>query len=249
MSRTKYLLASALSVAMLAVVHCAGNSPSARAAEQGKFDVSQIKEYIEQLASRNKEPPFFASGGVDLPKFPAEYDWTEERRVRNVYNLLEGNISERVWKELGLHLEDRRFAIVVAVDDTRGRLTLSKVYDVGGLCLHLVKLHLVAAGRRHFHFKNGKGQPLMEFDFSDLLSDRRPLYETQIEVCERMLAKARELKDVNEEQRAETIDGLQKEIRSLRESKIPVFSKLRAAYQMFPPGFDYRTMLPATSKE
>jgi hypothetical protein len=236
---------TALSVAIVLTV--TGGVVFAQAAKpesRSPFDESKVEDYIDQLASKNKEPPFVSFPGGYLPNFPANYDWDEEIRVRTVYDSLEDNMSEAVWRALAKHTGDKRFAFISRLDETK----IGRTYDVGDLCYRLASHVLVHPGMRHVHVRNIKGQSLVDPKIRDLFKRSDPLYKLQIEVCERIIQDVKKLEDVADEKRTKFTTDLTEQIRVLTEKKTPLFSTSRTAFLGFPRGFDYRTELPKKSE-
>jgi hypothetical protein len=82
-----------------------------------------IEELVAQLASRNTAPVI---GDERRPQFPEDFDWTDQDRVRGVWNELFRRADENLSVILD-HCDDQRYCITYVAHKARRNLTVGEI--------------------------------------------------------------------------------------------------------------------------
>jgi len=146
----------------------------------------RVGALIESLASTNARPFLVEHQGRDVPLFPPDHNWEEERRVAGVLAQLNSIESEALWEELVEHVDDKRHALTMAFDGGH-----AVNYTVGQLCWELAigRLHAGAIVALEPN-SDRRTHPYLDLGYEkDLKRWRRErarysLLELQIQLCE-----------------------------------------------------------------
>ena len=192
-------------------------------------DKSEINKLIDSLANHNQGPKrtrVSISWADYAPLFADDYDWNEDRRVREVIKRLEECDREALWSCLAEHFEDDRYALAFSAHEET-----TIIASVGRLCRDEATHDL------EFPYQQFGYGPEMIF-FRDLKKDvdewyakhsGTPLYKQQIEICEATIRRLATL-GWPPKAKAQIEANIKAEIETLERTMVPVFSeRLRMA--------------------
>jgi hypothetical protein len=200
--------------------------------EKPKADAKRAaKQMVDAIVNRNKAPKV-----VKWPKWPGgftrqaalfreDYDWNEDARAREAISRLEEDRTEEVWEEMVRRTGDRRYAETV----TSAKTGDAYVRTVGGICDEIAYSRLIGVFWKHLPEVEGKdGDEKLGLDIGirDLAKWRKeraakPLYELQIEVCEKTIKALAKVKRVPRAERARARKKIEAEIAKLKRTRRP----------------------------
>jgi hypothetical protein len=194
----------------------------------------EFDRLIDAMASRNKEPELLDLVGEVIPLFPPDYDWSEQSRVRAAMLAVMETKADEMWWRLREHGDDKRYVLTASLNE------LAENFAVGALCFDLACADLSWAYARHL--PAAPGRLPSAFHPEDVFGKKekewarvgKPLYEMQIEICQRALeewasAKGTEPGKDNRfhtytaDEKARFAAAVRKEIEELKRTKRGVF--------------------------
>jgi hypothetical protein len=208
-----------ISCEMVRTCHC----------REKKENLMKYERLIERIASRNPPPMLVGEEGPSqLPRFPKDYDWKDQRRVLDAV------------QDLVDHAEEARPTLIDHIDDQPYSLTFKHDMSVsnetvGDVCFLLLFENLTAAFLPYI--PDGK-DVYNQLHNPDIIPDDgfqewcrkrldrgQQLYEVQIEMCEWAMKKIATLKGVTVENKNASVSRIKKEIDKMRLDKKPVLIK------------------------
>jgi hypothetical protein len=144
-------------------------------------------DLIDAMASQNKAPTISRTEINDsaIARFSPDFDWSDQDRVRKAIQAVQKDGSGEMWWRLRDYAGDDRYALTLGLDVETEIWNIS----VGYLCSEIAEANLKIAYMRHLPNVSGR----MPFDFGALSKEDlkrwagTPLYQLQIEVCERAI--------------------------------------------------------------
>lgn len=181
---------------------------------------NELERLIDGLANRNEPPtarqgPNAPCGREDFRIFRENYNWTEQRRVLGVLDMLIKKNSEVLWPYLVKHMDDKRYALTGDVDGVGVNLT------VGKICRAMVEGDLTEPFKRELQSMvsiqrkdNGYVILFQQLSFStpekwSTSWKSKPLWNLQIELGE-MVIRRLEGRDTEPELRGQRMSGTRK---------------------------------------
>lgn len=230
------LAIGSLSVIVAVVLGEAAGGDGAKGSDSrkaAKRDAKDAAKMVEAIANRNK-PPKIVERQKDYPKwfplFPANYNWKEEKRVREAIGKLYQDTSTELWEALVQGANDKRYCIT----SYSGNSADVEIHSVGWICRDLAYSRLCALFEKHLPSLPPHGCPVQFWDIrKDMPAWRKErkdktLYQLQIEVCEMALRELSKVnvEDVSEKEKTEARKKIEVEIAKLRKTKHPVLEEL-----------------------
>jgi hypothetical protein len=165
---------------------------------------------------------------------PANFDFKEQSRILGVTDKLVRNV-EAAWPSLADNIDNPAYCLTLHEDYST---ETSRNYSVGQICELILLESLTAA---HLPHQPGTIAAWQKLRWPAILPEKRdttalkewfrkqgergqPLYELQIELCEWAIEKIPAMAS-NEEDKTESIRGLEREIQKLKKTKLPVLLK------------------------
>lgn len=142
---------------------------------------------VDAIASHNPPPVLVRSASGTLPRFDANYDWAEQRRVGLAFDAVMRAAADETWWQLRDRIDDDRYVLTAS----RGEETMN--FTIGMLCADLIDLRLCLGFTSHLPLVPGKlprgFHPEHEFwrNEAHWARERRPLYLMQATLCEAAL--------------------------------------------------------------
>ena len=198
-----------------------------QAQETGR-DATATAKMVDQIANRNQAPKLVKSPSGLVPVFPKDYDWDEQHRVRAALYELHKDTTGDLWEELVRRADDPRYSLTLR-EDGEGAST----WSVGDFCSDLAYSRLVAVFQRHLPRTKDSAQynRVIYLDIgveaTDLAKWRKKrqtksLYQLQVEVCQRALARLSKVKGVSHDDKDKARKQIEAEIETLQTTKRPV---------------------------
>jgi hypothetical protein len=198
------------------------------AQEQTTQPVKQLKSdkrsMIDQLANRNMPPKLFEVDGRPTPLFPANFDWSEQDRVKTALGKLHKERTAESWEQLLRNAEDNRYSMTVGAD---GEWASNRT--VGDICAHLAYSRLIGVFEQHLVETNDPvkpGQIHLPIGITPTTVARwrqarkaKSLFELQIEVCERALKAMPTATAATVQQRTQMSNMIRAQIQKLRKER------------------------------
>ena len=189
---------------------------------------------IDALASRNKEPKFRELADARIPLFSDDYDWSEQSRVRAAMLAVLTTKSDDIWWRLREHCGDKRYVL------TASRNGFAENFSVGSFCCDFASTDLSLPYRRHLPSVPGRmpstfqPEDVFRKNEKEWSRTRKPLYQMQIEVCQRAIQQWGSVKGTipgkegrfhtyTADEKARFPEAVKKEIAELRRTKKGVF--------------------------
>src|SRR5205823_3344939 len=154
------------------------------------LDQPAVEALIDSLANHNDKPPLVhveAGGRPTNPLFSEDYDWQEDKRVREVAHQLSRQHSDALWLGLLNHVDDERYAISY---DFNGN---TKIKTIGDLCWSKANNDIQWPYRQFIPMDPDTGFRLYTLevllspdDLKEWFAKHKdiPLYQQQLELCE-----------------------------------------------------------------
>jgi len=180
------------------------------------------RKWIDGLASKNTPPKLTKKQTIDVPVFPADYDWSDQERVQEAFFEVTHCRDAGFWDELLEHAKDDRYAFTARLHGPS-----ASHFTVGQLCVMLAQAQLAWPTRlRSDPESRGPADVILEIGLDNLLawrSERRDksLLDLQVEVCETSAAKVSERTDLSREQKVFLITKLQEYRDDLLRTRVP----------------------------
>jgi hypothetical protein len=204
---------------------------------------------IDAMVSRNKPPRLVTSGDATVPLFDADYNWSEQQRVRTAIDAVMRIKSDDFWWRLRDHVRDDRYVLTAV----RGRVV--KNFTVGALCGDIVDLRLCLGFTAHLPSVPGRlpatFRPEREYweRESQWAGQRMPLHAMQSALCARALQQWKSVRstlpDGNGQTHTYTADessrymaALKKEIATLNSTKKARFEEVVVPWLPAPGGWE-----------
>jgi hypothetical protein len=169
----------------------------------------------------------------EVALFPKKYDWKEDRRVQRALDHLYRDTSVELWEECVKRTKDARYCLTLTSpvnDDAHN-------FSVGSILHNFAKDRLRMVFEQHLPV--GKGRPrYYRVGVKDLAKWRmerkdKPLYELQIEVCEKALVELARDARFSKAQKNQAQQKIDAKIKKLRETKRAFVYR----FEEFDPGF------------
>lgn len=192
--------------------------------EQAFAQVSEpafdCKAAIDGLASKNNAPTIPGRlASTNSVRFPRNYDFKDQERVRKHFAKLANDPSEELWECLLAHRDDKRYAFTMGYNSH-----LRRNYTVQSLCNWISSEQLMFVTRKYSQ-PDFDGRPkYLDVSIDDLLKWReeragKKLWELQLEMIE--LARQTAMKEESLDQKARELmfQEMDADIRKLRKEK------------------------------
>ena len=146
-----------------------------------------LEGLIDAMASRNKPPRLVTVGDATVPLFGADYDWSEQQRVRTAIDAVMRTKSDDFWWRLRASIRDDRYVLTA----TRGGV--AKNFTLGAICCDIVDSRLCLGFTAHLPSVPGRlpasFRPEQEYwqHEAQWARQRTPLYAMQAALCERAI--------------------------------------------------------------
>jgi hypothetical protein len=203
------------------------------AGEGSKRDATNAAKMVDAIVNRNKQPKVVErSKGwpMIVAVFPESYDWKEEDRVRTALGKLLEDTSVEVWEELVRRgdKDDSKYCVVSVTRQAES----ADVWSVDAICGVCAYSRLTGVYRQHMpNDPRMEGWPLQVNigikNLADWRKERKdkPLYQLQIEVCEKAIVELSRVKGLSKDEKATAQKKIEAEIEQLKKSKQPIFWK------------------------
>ena len=183
-----------------------------------------LEGMFDALVNKNPKPKLVEIPPEYLPLFSTDYDWDEERRVRELLRSLNKVPGNDTWPYLLRHTSDAQYCACFDADGS------AKILTVGDLCREVVRDDLTHVllisppldtldppGRREWT-KNWR--PNVSFDKEwRAKNGEKKLYELQIEMLQWLMTEAPGMATLTDEYRMNLINKVQAAIDDLRKTK------------------------------
>jgi hypothetical protein len=213
-------LAALLLITVISVCGCSKPTPKI-------VDRRVINNLIDSLANRNNKPiktDVSAGHADDAPLFDDNYDWNEDRRVREVAARLRDECDrEELLRCLPDHFDDERYSAAVHFNGE------TRIEPVCAFCLSTVHEEL------EFPYLQLRADADTRYVMSLFSKDKLkgwcsahkdiPIYKQQIELCEEAIKNTATVKLFSNEQKSRLTAEIEKEIELLQRTARPVFSE------------------------
>ncbi len=193
-----------------------------------------LDRLIDAMASSNTPPTLIDQDDCRVPRFAKDYDWSEQRRVRAAMSAVLQAKFDAMWRRLQEHVDDQRYVL------TASRNGRAQNFSVGGFCRVFFSADLSIAYTRHLPNVAGRlpatfhPEELFWKNEQDWIRMRKPLYEIQIEICQRAVEQWPAVKGTvtgeegeghtyTPDEKARFIEAVTKEIEELRRLRCAVF--------------------------
>ena len=193
-----------------------------------------LDRLIDALASRNAPPQLIDQAARRVPRFAADYDWREQRRVRAALSAVLHTQSDALWWRLREHFTDQRYVL------TASRNERARNFTVGEFCRDFFAADLASAYARHLPAVVGRLPPAFHPDDlfwqneHDWSRAQKPLHEIQIAVCQQAIQQWSavngtvagddgEAHTYTSAEKARFIAAVTKQIQALRQTRRAVF--------------------------
>jgi hypothetical protein len=146
-----------------------------------------LDSLIDAMASHNQPPRLVSAGAATIPLFGANYDWSEQQRVRTAIDAVLRTKNDDAWWQLRAYIRDDRYVLTA----TRGGV--AKNFTLGELCSDMVQAKLCLGFTAHLPLVPGRlpatFQPEQEYwqHEAQWACERTPLYVMQAALCERAI--------------------------------------------------------------
>lgn len=181
--------------------------------------VSLLQKKIDLIASVNKEPQIVEAAHRAVAVFDDNFDWREQRRVKNAVASLWKATSDEEWDVVVAHSADRRYSITIRSTEHDDAANMT----VGDQCRKLAFMRLVDVFYQHVMVASDRNTICRHLEISEKnirqwRESRKgvPLHKLQIEVCEKAIDCIRRQSLIADESRASTIRAIGEEIESLK---------------------------------
>ena len=209
----------------------------------------RLDRLIDAMASRNKAPALADCGDERIPLFAADYDWSEQERVRAAILAVMKTKTDAMWWRLRGHCRDTRYALTASLHEAAENVSL------GAWCGDLAYADLSRAYARHLPSVAGrlpKGfspEDVFWKNEREWARAAKPLYQMQIEVCRRALeqwpaaggtepGKDGPFRAYTTEEKARFTEAVRKEIEDLKRTKRAVFVDAIVPWVAAPSGWE-----------
>jgi hypothetical protein len=137
--RLRSLTGFAVIVLALAAGGCQPGPPTA-----GEDRTRELDRLIDAVASRNQEPKIVTIDNGTYTLFSKNFDWADQKRVKEAVWVLSQDESNDLWARLVEHTDDGRYSVTGGED-----LGDPQNYSVGWICRVLVFNHLLCAYQQY----------------------------------------------------------------------------------------------------
>lgn len=152
------------------------------AKENKKMDELQV----DALRNANAIPQFHRVRGVQRPKFPDNYDFEEDRRVRSLFYKLTRDESGDIWIRLIEHSNDESYALVIGDNGTD-----AEAWTVGRMCRYICESRLSLFDSVNSDLKSvdrpdvyiGPNESVDDLKQWWISTGQKPLHQLQIAHC------------------------------------------------------------------
>lgn len=185
---------------------------------------------IDAVASHNKAPRLVKAGDATVPLFAADYDWSEQQRVRAALDSLMRIKSDDSWWPLRDHIHDERYVLTATHDGVAANFTL------GALCSDLIDSRLCLGFTAHLPLVAGRlpATFLPEQEYwqheTQWAGERKPLHAMQTALCERAITQWETVRETlpgcdgqahiyTADEKARFVAALQKEIAARKQTQ------------------------------
>ena len=208
-----------------------------------------LDRLIDALASRNAPPELIDQGTRRVPRFAADYDWREQRRVRAALLAVLHTQTDAMWWRLREYFDDGRYVL------TASRNERARNFTVGEFCRDFFAADLESAYARNLPAVVGRlpaafhPDDLFWQDEQDRSRAQKPLHEIQITVCQQAIQQWSavtgtvagddgEAHTYTPDEKARFIAAITKEIQSLRQTRRAVFLEVILPGLAAPSGWE-----------
>lgn len=209
----------------------------------------QLDRLIDTMASRNKEPQLIKFVDARIPQFSDDYDWSEQSRVRAAMLAVLSTKSDEMWWRLREHNGDKRYVLTASWNE------FSENFSVGSFCCDFASADLSMAYGRHLPAVPGRlpssfyPEDVFWKNEKEWSRIRKPLYQMQIEVCQRAFQQWASVKGTapgtgghfhtyTVDEKIRFLEAVKKEIEELNRTKKAVFMKAVVPSVAAPSGWE-----------
>jgi hypothetical protein len=204
-----------------------------RPGHAAKPDAKTAAKMVDDLATRNKAPKIIEceyDAASYVPLFPEDYDWSEQDRVHKAVRRVYKDTSVELWEELVRRSRDKRYSLTVK----NYKNTDPERWTVGDFCSDLASWRLTGLVLQHLRREDSGGDKEstiyldVDLGLGNLREWRKQrknkvLYQLQIELCERALARLPAAKGASQEKKDAARKKIMAELEKLKQTRKPIF--------------------------
>ncbi len=150
-------------------------------------EAKSLDRLIDALASRNPPPKLVDRDDRRVPRFASNYDWAEQRRVREALVAVLQTKTDAHWWRLREHVADTRYVLTASRNDR------ARNFTVGEFCSDFASADLSTPYARHLTAVVGRlpatfhPEDVFWKHEKEWSRARKPLHEIQIEICQQAI--------------------------------------------------------------
>ena len=99
---------------------------------------------IDELANPNTPPELVKAKRFLRPSYPDDYDFDQDRRIRDLFFKIVRSETVGVWEFLVEHCDDSRYSLVVGDNGTD-----AEIWTIGRICRYVTKSRMMILDRVH----------------------------------------------------------------------------------------------------
>jgi hypothetical protein len=208
-----------------------------------------LESLIDAIASHNRPPRLATVGDAVIPLFGKDYDWSEQRRVREAIGAVMRTKGDESWWRLRASIHDDRYVLTA----TRGKS--AKNFSLGELCGDIVDSRLCLGFTSHLPLVPGRlpatFRPEQEYwqHESEWVRERMPLYAMQAALCKRAIEQwatvqgtlpgsDRQAHIYTSDEKARYVAALMKEIAERNRTKNAAYGEIVEPWLPAPSGWE-----------
>jgi hypothetical protein len=208
-----------------------------------------FESLLDALASHNRPPRLVTVGDAVIPLFGKDYDWSEQRRVREAIGAVMRTKGDESWWRLRASIHDDRYVLTA----TRGRS--AKNFTLGELCGDIIDSRLCLGFTAHLPLVPGQlpatFRPEEEYwqHEAEWARERTPLYAMQVALCKRAIGQWATVQGTSpgsdgrahiytSDEKARYVAALMKEIAERNQTKNAAYEEVVVPWLPAPGGWE-----------